>query len=194
LNHRVKNLFAVASSLVSLTARSSTTPKEMATSLRGRLDALSRAHELIRPAVVDEEPRQQATSIGQLVDAIMAPHSGRDGERLVAEGPSVPVGPHAATAVTLMLHELATNATKYGALSSPEGLIRIAWAQDGTDVVVTWNEEGGPPIEEEPATTGFGSKLAQKSVTGQLGGEVRYEWRRGGLRLTMRLPQERLAH
>jgi PAS domain S-box-containing protein len=193
LNHRVKNLFAVASSLVSLTARSATTPKEMAASLRGRLDALSRAHELIRPAIVEDEPRQQATSIAQLVDAVMAPHAGQDGERLVAGGPSVPVGPHAATAVTLMLHELATNATKYGALSDPDGRIRITWMLDGTDVVVTWCEEGGPPVEEEPATTGFGSQLARKSVTGQLEGEVRYEWRREGLQVTMRLPLERLA-
>jgi PAS domain S-box-containing protein len=193
LNHRVKNLFAVASSLVSLTARGATTPKEMAASLRGRLDALARAHELIRPAIVDDEPRQQATSIAQLVDAIMAPHAGQGGERILAEGPSVPVGPHAATAVTLMLHELATNATKYGALSTTEGLIRIAWMPDGTDVVVTWEEEGGPPIAEEPTTTGFGSQLARKSVTGQLGGDVRHEWRREGLRVTMRLPLERLA-
>jgi two-component sensor histidine kinase len=193
LNHRVKNLFAVASSLVSLTARSATTPKEMAASLRGRLDALSRAHELIRPAVVDDEPRQQATSIAHLVDAVMAPHAGQDGGRLVAQGPSVPVGPHAATAVTLMLHELATNATKYGALSDPDGRIRITWMTDGTDAVVTWCEEGGPPVEEEPATTGFGSQLARKSVTGQLGGEVRYEWRRQGLQVTMRLPLDRLA-
>jgi two-component sensor histidine kinase len=193
LNHRVKNLFAVASSLVSLTARDSMTPKEMATSLRGRLDALSRAHELIRPAIVEEEPRQQATSIAQLVDAVMAPHAGQDSQRLMAGGPSVPVGPHAATAVTLMLHELATNATKYGALSNPNGLIRISWMPGGTDVVVTWREEGGPPVEEEPATTGFGSQLARKSVTGQLGGDVHYEWRREGLQVTMRLPLERLA-
>jgi two-component sensor histidine kinase len=165
----------------------------MATSLRGRLDALARAHELIRPAIVDDEPRQQETSIAQLVDAIMAPHAGRGSERLGVEGPPVAVGPHAATAVTLMLHELATNAIKYGSLSTAEGLVRIAWMRNGTDVVITWVEEGGPPIDGAPPTTGFGSQLARKSVTGQLGGEALYEWRREGLRVTMKVPQDRLA-
>jgi two-component system CheB/CheR fusion protein len=92
-----------------------------------------------------------------------------------------------------MLHELATNALKYGSLSEPEGRVRISWTQDGPDVLLVWEETGGPAVEGEPGTTGFGSQLARKSVTGQLGGEIRYDWRREGLRVEIRLPAERLA-
>jgi PAS domain S-box-containing protein len=194
LNHRVKNLFAVASSMVSLTARSAPTPMAMATSLRGRLDALSRAHELIRPAVAEDDPPRQATTIDMLVRAVMEPHvHDQTGRRLIVEGPPVPTGPSSATGLTLTLHELATNAAKYGAFSVPEGHVRIAWRVADMDVLLTWEEIGGPAVPGAPATTGFGSQLARKSVTGQLGGDIRNHWLSEGLRVEIRLPMDRLA-
>jgi PAS domain S-box-containing protein len=194
LNHRVKNLFAVASSMVSLTARSAATPKDMAISLRGRLDALSRAHELIRPAVTEDDPPKQATSIDKLVYAVMEPHvHDGTGSRLTVQGPAVPTGPSSATGLTLVLHELATNAAKYGSLSVPDGRVLIRWSREDPDVDLVWEEINGPVVEGEPTSTGFGSQLARKSVTGQLGGEIRYDWRREGLRVDIRLPVERLA-
>jgi PAS domain S-box-containing protein len=194
LNHRVKNLFAVASSMVSLTARNARTPKDMAVSLRGRLDALSRAHELIRPAVTEDDPPRQGTSVDKLVHAVMEPHvHDQTGARMTVAGPTVPTGPGSATGLTLMLHELATNAAKYGSLSVPEGSVRIDWRLEGPNVSLVWEETGGPAIEGEPASSGFGSQLARKSVTGQLGGEIGYHWRREGLRVEIKLPLERLA-
>jgi PAS domain S-box-containing protein len=191
LNHRVKNLFAVTSGLVSLTARSAKTPKDMGIALRGRLDALARAHDLIQP-VIGEEGVDRAASLPDLVATVLAPH--RDGaeERLETGGPGVALGSNAATALTLVLHELATNAAKYGALSVAEGRLAIRWHLDGDKAVLHWTERSGPPVEA-PTSQGFGSQLAEKSVTGQLGGELAYDWRPEGLSVTIALPLARLG-
>ena len=95
--------------------------------------------------------------------------------------------------MTLVLHELATNASKYGCLSVHRGRLRIGWSRDGAALVLVWQEENGPPIERAPDTEGFGSQLARKSVTDQLGGDVAYEWQREGLRVRITLPLDRLA-
>ena len=121
LNHRVKNLFAVATSLVALTARSSATPLAMGEALRGRFAALGRAHELIRPALGPEGILDQGTRLHDLAAAVLEPYGGEEGERIALDGPVLPVGPQAATAMTLVLHELATNAVKYGALGEGGG-------------------------------------------------------------------------
>lgn len=190
LNHRVKNLFAVASGMVSLTARSSSTPQDMGKALRGRLEALARAHNLIQPVIAGQEVESRAASIEALVHAVLAPYE--DAGRFAAGGPPLQVGPNAATALTLVLHELATNAAKYGALSADDGRLVIGWRQEGDHVVLSWREEGGPTIEGPPGAEGFGSQLARKSVTDQLGGTVKHDWIREGLGVTVTLPLERL--
>lgn len=193
LNHRVKNLFAIATGLVSMTARTAKTPKEMADALRGRLGALSRAHELVRPAVAAHQ-HLQGTTVDKLAGAILAAytHAGRD-DRLILEGPPVAVGPQTTTSLALVLHELATNAAKYGCLSSPEGHLEIRWAIDEEGVELTWSESGGPPIAEEPTYQGFGSQLARKTITGQLGGTLHQDWQQTGLVVRMTLPPSRLG-
>jgi two-component sensor histidine kinase len=190
LNHRVKNLFAVASGMVSLTARSATSPQEMGKALRGRLETLGRAHSLIAPALSDGRVENRAAPMVELVRAVLAPYE--EVGRITAEGVPLTVGPNATTALTLVLHELATNALKYGALSTAAGRLAIAWRLDGDRLVLTWQESGGPAVEAPPATEGFGSQLARKSITGQLGGRVDFDWRREGLNLTMTLPVDRL--
>ena len=120
MNHRVKNLFAVASGLVSMTARTAKTPKDMADALRGRLGALSRAHELVRSSAATGGPAGQGTSLGELIRAVLAPYAQEGpGDRLVLRGPAITVGSGVVTNLALVLHELSTNAAKYGALSSP---------------------------------------------------------------------------
>ena len=109
-----------------------------------------------------------------------------------AGGPTLQIGPNAATALTLVLHELATNAAKYGALSADDGRLVIAWQKESDCVVLSWREEGGPAIEGPPGAEGFGSQLARKSITSQLGGMVEQVWAREGLSVTITLPLERL--
>jgi PAS domain S-box-containing protein len=194
LNHRVKNLFAVASGMVALTARTAATPKDMGIALRGRLDALARAHDLIQPVIGGTDPERSGTSIADLVHAVLAPYEAADRPgRLDVQGPAVLVGSNAATALTLVLHELATNAAKYGALCVPDGRLSMRWTQEESHVAVHWVESGGPVIESAPTAEGFGSLLARKSIAGQLGGTLAQEWDRDGLRVTIALPVERLA-
>jgi two-component sensor histidine kinase len=193
LNHRVKNLFAIASGLVSMTARSSATTKDMADALRGRLGALSRAHELARPVLAADHHLNQATTLGALVTAILAPYVAGTSDRLEVAGPPVPVGANAVTNMSLVLHELATNAAKYGSLSSDSGRLRIDWRVDGENVELVWVESGGPRLAGPPEHEGFGGQLARRSVSGQLGGALTHEWAPDGLNLRMTLALDRLA-
>nr|WP_281381277.1 PAS domain-containing protein [Microvirga lupini] len=192
LNHRVKNLFAMTSGMIALTARMAETPKQMAAALRGRIEALARAHELIRPAITGSEPTDGETSVDEIVQAILAPHINQDAPSpMTLDGPPVRIGPKAATILTLVLHELATNASKYGALSVSEGRLRISWVR-GVMLTLTWQEEDGPAIQGVPSTEGFGSKLARRSVKDQLGGAIAYDWRPEGLRVRIDLPLNQL--
>ncbi|PVE26137.1 hypothetical protein DC522_02665 [Microvirga sp. KLBC 81] len=192
LDHRMKNLFAMASAMVSMTARAATSPSEMAASLHGRLQALARAHELIHPALAEDIPRQRETSVAAIVETILAPHKdiGPPGRILIDCAP-ISAGEKSATSLTLVLHELATNASKYGALSTASGHLTITCWRDGETVFLSWRERDGPAIESPPSTRGFGSHLACKSVTDQLGGEIAYDWQRDGLHVELRIP---LAH
>jgi PAS domain S-box-containing protein len=194
LNHRVKNLFAMASAMVSLTARTAASPEAMATALHGRLQALARAHELIRPAVTGTRPIEGETSTLEIIETILAPHNAPDlPQRIFIECPPIPVSAPATTSLTLVLHELATNALKYGALSAADGCLRIVCRHDDDVVLLVWQELNGPALEGAPTSKGFGSQLARKSVTDQLGGEITYDWRREGLHVAIRLPAAQLA-
>lgn len=193
LNHRVKNFFAMTSGMVTLTAKTAETPRQMAKALRGRIEALARAHELIRPAITGSEPADRTTSIDEIVQAVLAPHIDHGVQsRIVLEGSPERIGPKAATALTLVLHELATNAAKYGSLSVHEGQLRVSWTRDDS-LALLWQEENGPPITRTPETEGFGSLLSRKSVTDQLGGSIVHDWRKEGLQVRIDLPIENLT-
>lgn len=190
LNHRVKNLFAIANGMVSMTARTAKDTKDMATALRGRLSALSRAHELVQPA--SSTPGAEV-DLAQLVDAVLEPykHSGRNAVQ--TEGPSVRVGSNTTTSLALVLHELATNAAKYGCLSKADGQLAVRWTLHDGVVDLEWTETGGPGIQSPPSFEGFGTQLSQRSITGQLGGSLEREWRPEGLCVHMTLPVDRLT-
>jgi two-component sensor histidine kinase len=194
LDHRVKNLFAMASAMVTMTARTATSTKDMADALHGRLNALAKAHELIRPAVADDGPIEGETSVCEIIRTILAPHSDySQSARIVIDCAPISVGAKAATSLTLVLHELATNASKYGSLSVPHGHLTISCWQDGETMSLVWLETDGPLIESRPTTKGFGSQLARKSVTDQLGGTIHCDWRREGLRVELRIPLSQLS-
>lgn len=194
LDHRVKNLFAMASAMVTMTARTASSTEEMAHALHGRLHALAKAHELIRPAVAEEGPIEGETSVCEIVRTILAPHEDLDmPARILIDCAPIAVGAKAATSLTLVLHELATNASKYGSLSVTHGHLTISCWQDGETMSLVWQETDGPPIESQPTTKGFGSQLARKSVTDQLGGTIHCDWRREGLRIELRIPLSQLS-
>jgi two-component sensor histidine kinase len=193
-NHRVKNMFAVFHGIISLSARSARTPKEMAQSLRGRLDALMQAKDLIRPGIMGTEAQSEGTTVGDVVRTVLRPYEDdASSERIMVRGPTVPVGAMAVTSLALALHETTTNAAKYGALSEPTGSVNIAWDTQGGDLHLEWEETGGPVIIVAPSAKGFGSVLAERSIADQLGGKVEYDWLPSGLRLRVSIPVDRLA-
>jgi two-component system CheB/CheR fusion protein len=184
LDHRVKNLFAVANAMIAMTARIARTPDEMAESVTGRLMALSRAHALISPTVNDR-PEERFVSLSELIAAVIAPHLETHGEQVLASGEAIVLAGDMATAFALALHELATNSTKYGALSVASGRLNISWTANGGDLVFTWSETGGPPIEKPPDRLGFGSRLLRSTIEGQLGGALAFQWDRVGLQVAI---------
>jgi two-component sensor histidine kinase len=105
----------------------------------------------------------------------------------------VVVGAAAVTSLALALHGSATNAVKYGALSEPNGAIRINWETQGDDFRLDWEETGGPAIVIAPDAHGFGSVLTERSIVSQLGGKIEYDWQQTGLKLTMTVPLGRLS-
>ena len=194
LNHRIKNLFAVTNGVVSLSARSATDPKTMAAAIRGRLEALARAHELIIPALTHAPNAGQQTTLDALVSAISSPYRSQAGpqDRFTQAGPAVAIGGQAVTSLALVLHELATNATKYGALSLVDGHVAITWSVDAGRLSLVWAEKGGPKVAGVPRNQGFGSLLARRSIEGQLGGVLTYDWNPEGLLVSLSAPMERL--
>lgn len=192
LNHRVKNLFALTNAIVTMTARSAASPKEMAEAVRGRLTALARAHDLVQPRLSDASPAE-TVSFRMILNDILQPYQQKDlPGRIRIEGEDIALKAQAITNIALVLHELATNAAKYGALSVPEGHVAIGWRRSEAVLELTWTEEGGPPVSP-PSRSGFGSMLTQKSVEGQFGGTMQYDWNTAGLKVTLRLPLVAIA-
>ncbi len=196
MDHRIRNLFALAGSVVTLSERSSASPKELVSIIRDRLDALARAHALTLPKSIDQSVQtEQATTLQSLLRTIVSPYQGENGTagRIVIRGPDVPISAALATGFALLLHEFATNAAKYGALSMAAGKVEIECADTNDIFSLTWTERGGPRIEREPTSKGFGSQLAQATVTGRLGGEISREWNSDGLTIRLSFSRSRLA-
>jgi len=185
MSHRVKNLFAVVEGMVRMTARTATTTKEMAKALSGRLNALSSAHGLVRRSFTDGVA--EATALDELAVAILRPHNGT--HRIV--GPSIGLGQHATNDLALVLHELATNSAKYGALGRG-GLVEIKWKVETEKLHIDWAEHGGPEVRAAPTETGFGTMLTERTLSGRLGGTIHYHWKREGLCVAMVIPAGRL--
>ena len=190
LNHRIKNIFAVMQAMVSLSARGADpeTARRFA-SLRQRLHALALAH-----AATRGEMDAAVASVGDLVATALQPHD-PDGTRSRIEGPSVAVPAKAVTPLGLILHELATNAVKYGALAVPDGQVRVGWNVTprgaGDEIVLHWTEQGGPSVRE-PDEEGFGSRMIRLSAR-QLGGSIERDWREGGLHATLRFTVDQMV-
>ena len=184
MDHRVKNLFAVVSGVVGLSARSAMTPKEMATKAQGRIGALARAHVLIRSENRGSDAKLKST-LEALVRTIVEPYldvtDALVDTRAVIDGPDVQIGDESVTSLALVLHELATNAAKYGAFSTAEGKIFISWTVHEGSLALKWMERGGPAVCGVPEREGFGGLLTRTSAQGRLGGQLTYDWEPEGL-------------
>ncbi len=197
MNHRVKNQFAVSNSVVSLSARWAKTPLELATAVGERLSALARAHALtLRQTFEGPAAGAHATTLKALLDTIVSPYNCAEDNsetRIDIVGDDVAIASGAVTSLALLLHEFATNAAKYGALSDPHGHIHVECADLGEQFVVTWSEIGGPEASPNEIE-GFGTVLARATVKGQLGGEIVRSWTPEGLKISLSVAKDRLAH
>jgi two-component sensor histidine kinase len=191
MSHRVKNLLAIAAGLTAITSRSAKTTADMAQELTHRLTALGRAHDLVRPL-----PGQggKAALLGDLLTVLLAPYDdmGAFSGRVRVAVPRMGVGEQAATTLALVVHELATNSLKYGALSSPTGTLDISCAPHESEVVVVWTERGGPPVAAPAGEGGYGSKLLNRGMNVQLGGSITCDWSAEGVIVSLQMTKDRL--
>jgi PAS domain S-box-containing protein len=186
MEHRVKNSFALISSLVSLTAARWPEAQDFAAELRERVTALTAAHDLVHRGA-------EGTTLHGLIRRMTAPYALKLAtERVSLEGDDMALRPAVVPQFGLVLHEWLTNAAKYGALSTPEGRLRIVTRRSGQDLRLDWEEEGGPDIAAPPEEMGFGSMLLA-STAHSLGAHPELDWRPQGLRITLTLPLDRLT-
>ena len=182
LQHRVKNLLTTAQSLATLSARSASDPQAFAAQFGARLRALARTHTLLL-----EQP-DGVVAVRTLAAEVVAPYRLGVG-RIALGGPEVRLPAETAVPLGMVLHELATNAAKYGALSVAEGRLDIAWrlapAEGAPQLVLEWVEAGGPAPGGPPLREGFGSQLLRRALSGQPGGAVEVMWRPEGLAVRM---------
>jgi PAS domain S-box-containing protein len=178
--HRAKNLLANVGAMVQLSQAD--TPDGLKKAIAGRIAALASVHSLFA------QSRGAGAELGSLAKQELAPYSRDERMRAQVDGPSVVLNPDLAQAIAVALHELATNAAKYGALSLPEGQVRVEWsrAADGR-VVLRWTEAGGPPVTP-PTRKGFGTHVMEAMIRGHVGGDVRLDWCPEGLACEITLP------
>ncbi|RYJ02816.1 MAG: PAS domain S-box protein [Acetobacteraceae bacterium] len=189
VDHRAKNALAVVQAALRLTPK--TDAATFARAIEGRVNALARAQTLLA------EGRWGGTLLRTLIEGELAGFIELDAAgvraRAKLEGPSLLVSAEASQPLAMVLHELATNATKYGALSAPGGCVRVTWSVDPADEVLllNWVETGGPPVPGLPARLGFGSRVLEATLQ-QLGGSAASEWHATGLAYRLRAPLARL--
>jgi PAS domain S-box-containing protein len=193
LSHRIKNIFAVVGGLAALSARSYPEAAAFSKSFRDRITALAQAHEYVRPHSPDSRPSPVSETVLGLMGTLLEPYLQAERERVTLRGDDVPIGAKSATSLALIMHEQATNAVKYGALSNETGRVVLTGLREGDIYRLTWQETGGPPVTGTPQRQGFGTLLAARSVAGQLGGEIIHDWAPAGLVVRLTLPVDNLA-
>lgn len=193
LSHRIKNIFAVIAGLIGMSARREPTHKGFARDLQQRISALGRAHELVRPHSERSRPQVPTESLHEVFREILSPYPAMTAGRITIRGDDLRIDDRGATPIALLVHELATNSVKYGALSVDTGTITLTTESADGAGTITWSEAGGPPIARPPEQTGFGTSLVALSVESQLGGTLENHWNPGGLQTVARIPLETLA-
>lgn len=188
LSHRIKNIFSVLGSIVGLTARSRPEAQDFAAELRARILALGTAHEFVRPRALEAAGEGQASLHG-LLRALLAAYDD-NGRHLSIAGPDLPIAEGAATPLALVFHELGTNAAKYGGFSGAESRVEITTSAQAETYRVIWKEyaAGAPSSVDTESDSGFGSRLIDLSIQGQMGGTIERVFETDGLRVEIALP------
>lgn len=179
VDHRAKNTLAVVLSMLRLTR--APTIEAFVSTVEGRVHALAATHNLLSAT------RWEGADLGHIVDEEMAPYHTTHRRRVITSGPRVTLLPTTAQAVALALHELATNAAKYGAFSTDTGTLSVTWRTEHDTIVLEWTESGGPP-SEEPDHLGLGLTIVRSSIEAQFRGAVVYDWQPDGLRCRLTIP------
>jgi two-component sensor histidine kinase len=187
LNHRVKNTMSMIHSVAVLAARSATDTKDLMSNFTTRLFGISRTQDLLM------QSQWAGAQVRELANSELAPYDTDEKRRVTLSGDSIQLSATQATSVGMVLHELTTNAVKYGALSSPDGKVAVTWTisggNDGRRLRIEWQESGGPTITP-PEREGFGSRLIETSVRRQLGGTLTADYAPEGLRCTIEFSLE----
>jgi two-component sensor histidine kinase len=185
LNHRVKNILAVVQAVASQTMRTAPSLDAFKVAFAGRIQALAIAHDILT------RTRWIGIGFSELLRAVLAPYREADEARVTLAGPPVLLPARAVVPLSMAFHELATNASKYGALSQPTGTLQLEWnvTNNGTArVEMTWGEAGGPTIEPGDKPSGFGTALLQRVIESDLEGSIDLHFEPHGLRGVMTFP------
>jgi two-component system CheB/CheR fusion protein len=184
LNHRVKNMLAVIVSIATQTLDRYRDVASFGRAFLARLHALARSHELV------SRDQWTAISVKDVVLQEINPFQSEGGNRIIANGPPVSLKPKMALSLGMIVHELGTNATKYGSLSVPDGSVEVSWALEmdsESHLVMDWSERGGPKVKK-PDSNGFGLALIEREVTHGLNGKVQFDFDQPGLSVNLRIP------
>jgi PAS domain S-box-containing protein len=181
MDHRSKNLLALVQATVHLTQGD--TPGALKTAIEGRLQALANAHALLA------QSRWAGADLRSLVAEELSPYCQEGELRARINGPDLALEPETAQSIAIAMHELTTNAVKYGALSAPAGQVQVEWSCSAEGhVALHWEETGGPSVKP-PARQGFGTRVIERMIRSQLKGEVHFDWRREGLVCEIAVPR-----
>jgi PAS domain S-box-containing protein len=188
LEHRVSNIFSRFKVLIERSAEGQVSVQEFRKSLLSRIEAMARAHDLLGRA------NWRGVTMADMVADQLKPYAIADNSRV--EGPAIVLKPDATQVVSLVIHELATNAAKYGALSVPEGRVTVSWQRKsvegaGEALVLRWSEQGGPEVKV-PAREGYGTSVIRELLRFELGGAVELSYPPGGALCEISLPLDRL--
>ena len=183
LDHRVKNILSIISSVITQTLKTSTTPSDFAAAMEGRIAAIARAHSLLT------DGGRGAASLRDLVLTELAPYD-RTTKNISIAGPPVALTPRAGLAFAMAIHELAGNAAKYGGLSTTGGSLAVIWVLDDKEGMLrfSWTEADGPPIAKPPSRRGFGTTLIERSLSHEFDAIVKREFLLTGLRCSIDIP------
>lgn len=185
LNHRVKNSLATVQAIAAQTFKFAETFEQSKKDFSGRLVSLAQAHDVLT------DTNWSGASMREIVDRTVGPHGRSSGDRFRLEGPDVMLDPKSALAISMALHELCTNAVKYGSLSVETGYVEVVWkvptSAEGRMLSLVWKEVGGPTVSM-PVRKGFGSRLIERGLASELGGDVRIDYDPAGVVCTIDAP------
>lgn len=186
IHHRMKNMLTMVTAIVRQSMRSATTLAEAESAIGARLIAMAKAHDLLLKA------DWQSAGLNAVIQGAIEQHNTASG-RIVLHGDEIEVGSASIMPLSLLVNELCTNATKYGALSEEGGIVTLSWAKDteGRTLIFRWVESGGPPVIE-PATRNFGTRLIERAIPRQFGGVGRLAFPAAGVEFELSAPLDRI--